>query len=162
MNYIFSKSFAIVLTLVLISMLIAGCASQDSNTPTKTDASGTVSATGTDILANNKTGHEQTQATIAQAIADGTYAGNVSYFRGGNDTVEFSLSVKNDVVTDVAVKTIMADEISANYISNFASALPDLVVGKKITELNLPYQVSGASATTEAFQNYVDGLIQKK
>ena len=111
-------------------------------------------------VAENKTGEQKVQEAIKQAVADGTYQNNVSYASpGGLDTVGITLSVKGDVVTTVSLAPVETDPFSKGIIDSMAAALPGLVVGKKITELNLPHNIAGSSLTTAAFKQYVDKVI---
>jgi len=151
---------AIAIVFLFIGFVVLG-STNDGYVKTAPTAALVYGETGL-LAANNKTGYEQTQATITQAIADGAYAKNLSYeIYGNSDTVEIRLGIKNDVIESASLEIISAGDKSKKYIGNFASALPDLVVGKKITELNLPVQVSGSSITTRAFKQYVEELIQK-
>ncbi len=119
------------------------------------------------MVAENKTGYDITQQTIALAVADGTYTKDVTYTyhpgtpMQGNEVVTISVTVKDDVVTAASVKANNPVRMSVRYIEGLNAALPDLVVGKKITELNLPNQIAGSSLTTAAFKQYVNGLVQK-
>ena len=54
-----------------------------------------------------------------------------------------------------------ADHTSQNYINAFNNALPDLVIGKKITEINIPHTVSGSSLTSAAFKNQLENLMSE-
>ena len=113
------------------------------------------------IVADNKTGYEKTQQTITQVIADGTYVKEIQYpYHSGNTTVDVKVTVKNDTVTSVSVAGVNADKISMKIIGNFAAALPDLVVGKKISDIKLPRNVAGSSLTSAVFQQYVNSLVQ--
>lgn len=114
------------------------------------------------VVAENKTGFEKTKQAIETAVADGTYSKEVQYaYHSGTETVGFSVGVKGDVVTDVSVTpSPNPHKVSARIIKDFSDALPDLVVGKKITEIKLPKNVAGSSLTTAAFQQYVDGIVQ--
>lgn len=150
----------LIVSLMLISMIMIGCTSQSQPPPNKSSDATTVNKT--DIVADNKTAYDKTQQAIAQAVADGTYSDNVTYaYHSGNETVEIKVTVKGDVVTAASVSGINPVPISAKIISNFNNALPDLVVGKKITELAIPRNVAGSSLTTAAFRQYVNGLVAK-
>ena len=111
-------------------------------------------------ISDNKTAYDKNQTVIAQLIADGTYVNDISYrYPRGTNTVTVDITVKNDTITAASVAGNNVDMMSARYISNFNSALPDLVVGKKINELSIPRNVAGSSLTTAAFAQYVNGLI---
>ncbi len=144
---------------VLLVSVFAGCASQQPGTQANGSAGSTI-AKNLSVGTETQTSYNKTQAAIANAVADGNYDAAVSYMQPkGQDTVEIKITVANDTITDASVTAVSADPMSARYISNFNSALPGMVVGKKITEINLPHRVAGSSLTSAAFQQYVNGLI---
>jgi hypothetical protein len=156
----FSPSrLAVLAVLVLIVSIFAGCASQQG-TPAN-EPPGAKIAKNVSLGTDPQTSYNKTQQAIAAAVADGNYASNVTYaYHSGNETVEIKVTVKGDVITAASVTAQgKTAPISAKIIGNFNDALPDLVVGKKITELNMPKNVAGSSLTNAAFQQYVAGLI---
>ncbi len=161
-KFTMSKSLLFLLAgIALLGLLFAGCTSQ-TQTPTK---EGTPSVTtGGKVDAETKTGVEKTQETIEKAVTDGSYSAQKEYGTpGGAETVGFELTVKDDVVTAVSVDASMLKApISQTVAGKFKDALPELVVGKKITELNLPANVAGSSLTNAAFKAYVTELIETK
>lgn len=156
----------LVIALMLCSMLIIGCTqSQGSQQPSGSTNLGAATNPAAqpqgavDITADNRTAYEKNQASIAKVIADGTYARNATYAApSGNETVEFSIAVKGDIITAASATGNATNNISAKIIGKFNSALPDLVVGKKINELSIPKNVAGSSLTAAAFKQYVDSL----
>lgn len=148
-----NRTVAVLVILILFSGFIAGCVQGGNNEPV---------SPGNDTLttAINKTGYEQTNETIALAIADGTYTDNVVYaYHSGNTTVGFTVTVENDVITTASAVPVNADPVSTSIIGNFNSALPELVVGKKISELSIPVNVAGSSLTTAAFKGYIEKIV---
>ncbi len=110
--------------------------------------------------ADSKNSTEKVQESVSQAIADGTYIDNAFYQSpGGRDMVEFSISVKDDVITSASVVAKDADETSEMYIEKVNNALPNLVVGKKIDTLDIPRNVAGSSLTIAAFKAYVEKIV---
>ena len=152
---------AFLVAIVLIASIFAGCAAQQPSTPSNSSP-GTTLAKNVSIGTDPQTSYNKTQVAIANAVADGNYDATVAYMQPkGQDTVEIKVTVKDGTVTGASVTAVNADPMSVRYITNFNAALPGLVVGKKITELNLPYRVAGSSLTTAAFQQYVGGLISQ-
>lgn len=151
MNFTNKNRLIAVLTILVLSVgFVIGCVQNNQ------------SSSGNDTLtvATNKTGYEQTNETIALAIADGTYTDNVRYaYHSGNTTVGFTVTVENDVVKAASAAPVNADPVSTTIIGNFNSALPELVVGKKISELNIPVNVAGSSLTTAAFKEYIGKIV---
>lgn len=110
--------------------------------------------------ADSKNSQEKVQESVQMAIADGTYAENVFYQSpGGRDMIEISISVKGDVVTAMDITAKDVDGTSQGYINKAKSGLPNLVIGKKITELNIPKNVAGSSLTVAAFKAQIEKLI---
>ena len=151
------KFLPIMVVLLLVSMVIVGCVSQPQNTQKNTT---TVISKNTSVVAENKTGQEQVHEAVTAILADGTYNTEATYQQPvGEEKVNFSITVKDDVVTGVSVASATTNPISAKKIEGFSKALPDLVIGKKINELDLPKNVGGSSLTNAAFKEYVDNLV---
>ncbi len=162
--------------LMVLTLTVAGCT---SNAPANTQDQSIQEQENTDsqpvdtqetpvqetevIAADKKSETEKTQETLEQAIADGTYENVVEYaYHSGTEDVTVKITVANDVVTEATVTAVGdANKVSLKYINGVNAALPDLVVGKKITELNLPTQISGSSLTVAAFKQQVDALIEQ-
>ena len=116
-----------------------------------------------DVNADSKTGHDKNAETIALVVADGLYDGVVKYASpAGSETINIKLSIKNDIITAASVDGNTSSPISKSKVQALNGALPNLVVGKKITELNIPHNVAGSSLTTAAFKAYVDDVIAGK
>jgi len=136
-----------------------GAGSGNTQPPPKQNGSNITEKVNSSI-SDNKTAYDKNQTVIAQLIADGTYVNDISYrYPRGTNTVTVDITVKNDTITAASVAGNNVDMMSARYISNFNSALPDLVVGKKINELSIPRNVAGSSLTSAAFAQYVNGLV---
>lgn len=90
---------------------------------------------------------------IISTYKDGTYSADGSYNSpGGPDSISVTLTLKNDVVTDVSVAPNPGDRTSARYQDMFVSGYKQYVIGKDITSLNLG-KVSGSSLTPIGFNN---------
>ena len=161
-----TAGLAVAIMGLLVLALIFGCASQSPNPNGNGNGNSsqntTIDKTGI-TTADNKTAYDKTQQTIANALADGNYSEQVQYTRpGGVEIVDFTVTVENNTVTEVSVKpSDNPNNISAKIIGSFATALPDLVIGKKITDIHLPRNVAGSSLTSAAFQQYVDSLVRQ-
>ncbi len=75
----------------------------------------------------------------------------------GSDSVEFSITVADGVVTAINATPKATNEISKSKQTAFAGEIASKVVGKKISELNLS-AVGGASLTTTAFNSFIKAL----
>lgn len=149
--------FALLAATVLLVAIFAGCTSQDQGS--QSQGGSTLTNGGT--AADPKTSYDKNQSAIAAAVADGNYAANVTYqYHSGNETVEIKLAVKDDVITAASVTAQgQPTNVTLKIVGKYNDALPGLVVGKKITELDLPKNVAGSSLTNAAFKQYVAGLV---
>lgn len=164
-NFKFTAGAGAIFTVfVLLSVFLAGCLSQDNGASAQQvmPAQGEIEKNADISAAGNKTSYEKMQEEIQQAVADGTYVKNVTYnYHSGPEIVEITLSVEGDVITDASIVSTGGDQqpYSLQLISAVNGALPELVVGKKISELDIPKNVAGSSLTTAAFKGYVQEVI---
>jgi len=167
-----------VICLIAVSLIVAGCQSAPtpvpvtqqsqsaptgSNNPTPTATDNTTKKVDIAIDNANKSSTQVQQQVIANAVADGSYSDDVSYFSpGGKNTVEIDVTVKDDVVTALNIIPVgSVDGRSSRYISGANNGLQSLVIGQKIDQLNIPHQVGGSSLTTAAFKQEIANLIAK-
>lgn len=109
-----------------------------------------------------KTGTEQIEEAIELAVANGTYEDQLTYaYHSGTETVDVRVTVQDDVITEATVTSDTTTPTSKRLIEGVNAALPELVVGKKITEVEIPANVAGSSLTTAAFKGYLENLIEK-
>ncbi len=155
------------------SLLITGCSAStpvtqpnpsDLSNPNAANAGGVTplnESKNVSIDATNKSEIQKTQDTITNfVIADGTYADPVTYMSpGGQNSIKISVTTKGDVVTDASVTVINCDMTSQRYVGQFNTALPSLVVGKKISDITIPHTVSGSSLTSAAFAKHLKDLV---
>jgi len=105
---------------------------------------------------------EQTESQLIQLIADGTYTEDVTYaYHSGTERVTISITTENDVVVAASVTPNDPNRTSERYINGVNAALPELVIGKKINEIELPKQISGSSLTTAALGQQLKDLVEK-
>jgi hypothetical protein len=131
--------------------------------PVKTNES-TMTNTNWTNTSDNKTGVEKIEQAVAQAIADGTYIDQVEYaYHSGTERVTITVKTEKDIVTQATVVPAgqSSSPVSTRIIGKFNDALPNLVVGKKITELNIPKNVAGSTLTTAAFKSYVARIVEQ-
>jgi hypothetical protein len=91
---------------------------------------------------------------------NGNYDANESYaYHAGVNTINIDVGLDEGVITNISVVGEgHLDPISAHFISAVDAALPSLVVGKNIDDVNLPKQISGSSLTTATVNSYLQGL----
>jgi hypothetical protein len=118
---------------------LAGCASttsESSSTDTSSAASGTTATSTSDDSSTYK---------------DGTYSADGSYVSpGGEEEIAVTITVKNDLITAVSVRTVAADAEAAQYEAQFASGISAVAVGKDLGTLNVG-TVAGSSLTSHGF-----------
>ena len=89
-----------------------------------------------------------TGASGAAAYKDGTYSASGAYQTPeSTETITVSITLKNDVVTDVQVSGEPQRPESQQYQSQFVGGISDVVVGKDIDQLSVS-RVAGSSLTS--------------
>lgn len=150
---------ALAICFVLLLFAISGCLGQSQEAKENSPQSPPALSDKSISTADSRNGVEKTQATISSIVPDGVYQKNITYaYHSGNTAVAFKIEVKDDVILSASAKAINADNVSEMIIGKFDKALPQLVVGKKINELNIPKNVAGSSLTTAAFKDYIKEL----
>ncbi len=87
--------------------------------------------------------------------ADGTYTGEGSYRTPETvETIEVTLTIADDIVTDVQVSGDPVAPESRNYQGQFIAGISDVVVGRKLDELQVD-RVAGSSLTSGGFDQAV-------
>ena len=144
----------IVVFAVAFIAIFSGRKSADQ-TATATDQTATTSETApaATTTATPVAGGTTASTASASMYKDGTYSAVGSYMSpGGLDHVGVSLTLANDVVTDVTVTPEPGDNTSAHYQAKFVSGYKQYVVGKDISSIHLTV-VSGSSLTPKGFQD---------
>lgn len=139
--------------------------STNSNTTpsnTSTDNTTTAPSTTTNATSMGDTSSSSSApATTTSSYKDGTYSSTADFYTPEEtDTIKVSLSVKDGVVSNVSAVTSTSSRESRQYDSAFLNAYKSYVVGKSLRGLNLN-RVSGASLTTEGFNNALDMIRQQ-
>lgn len=164
-----SKWIALIIIVVILGGLIAfimwrrSALNEVSEVyPEKTEqsvpASGSIPApTGTVPTANpDVTSPPTTQKSVYK---DGTYTATGHYASpGGADSIDVTLTLKDNVVTDVQVIPKGQSPASKRWEENFAGGIKEAIVGQKIDSIQLD-SVSGSSLTPIGF---MDALAQIK
>ena len=117
---------------------------------------------GTSISADKKStsGSSSSLADLISKVPNGIHEAQEQYaFHAGVNTIDIKVGTKDAVVQNISVAAVgNVDRTSAYYIQAVDAALPDLVVGKRIDQINLPRQVSGSSLTTASVNDYLHSL----
>jgi uncharacterized protein with FMN-binding domain len=86
---------------------------------------------------------------------DGQYTTTQDYkVPGDTNSLQITLTLQNDLVTDVTAVNTIADKDSSKYDNNFKAAYKAAAVGKNLKDLNSIF-ISGASLTSGAFQKAI-------
>lgn len=128
--------------------VLAGCASTTSATSGSADSdgstSGSVSATGT--------------SDVSTTYKNGTYSADGSYSSpDGQEEIAVTITVDNDVITAVTVRSVESNGQGAQYQARFASGISSVVVGKDLASLQVS-AVSGSSLTSNGFNTALDTI----
>jgi len=90
--------------------------------------------------------------------ADGQYEAVGQYTSpGGGETIDVSITLEDNIITDVVVVPNAQLPISVRYQGQFTSGVADAVIGKNINEVQLDV-VSGSSLTPIGFNNALDQI----
>jgi uncharacterized protein with FMN-binding domain len=122
---------------ICVAAATAGCATTDAQVTTSSSASNTsVAAPGSPSSRRSK-------------YTDGTYNASGQY---GSlpSSIGVSVTLDEGVITAVTVTPQATDPTSLDYQTRFARAIPALVVGRNIDEVNLS-KVAGSSGTPDGF-----------
>lgn len=100
-----------------------------------------------------------TAPTTSYMYKDGTYSAKGSYNSpAGAEEIDVTLVLKDDVVTDVTVKSLATVDASKNWQGKFISGVKSAVVGKKLSEVTLT-KVSGSSLTPKGWNDAVAKIM---
>ncbi|MSU45188.1 MAG: hypothetical protein EXS47_00970 [Candidatus Zambryskibacteria bacterium] len=106
-------------------------------------------------VASTVTPKEQAVNNSMFAYRDGTHTSNGSYFSpGGEEQIEVSITLKDDVVSDVSVTPLSTRPISIKMQGIFTANYKPLVIGKSINDVVLD-KVSGSSLTPKGWNDAV-------
>jgi hypothetical protein len=122
---------------------LAGCSSSDdTDTESSLPASSSSSATVTRV-----------PSTAGGDYADGEYSADGEY--GTQDSsIGVSLTLDNGVITGAEVEPHATNQTSRDFQERFADAVPELVVGQDLDDVNLD-RVAGSSGTPDGFNDAV-------
>ncbi len=91
--------------------------------------------------------------TAAAVYKNGTYTATGSYGSpGGQDQITVTVTLANDIITDVSAVSGAGDRTSQRYQNYFLSGYKQYVVGQNIASVHLTV-VSGSSLTPIGFNN---------
>jgi FAD:protein FMN transferase len=139
----------------LLTTIIALCVAAATTGCATTDADGTSpsSASNTSVAA------PASPSSRRSKYADGTYNATGQY---GSlpSSIGVSVTLVDDVISAVTVTPHATDPTSLDYQTRFAQAVPALVVGRNIDEVNLS-KVAGSSGTPDGFNAAIQQIKAK-
>ncbi len=130
-------------------LVLAGCSAE-------TDASEETPAAATSESSSTSTA--RTTAASTGKYADGTYTASGSYQTPETvETISVTLTLDNDVITEVNVIGDPQARETQQYQGQFIGGISDVVVGKNIDEISVS-RVAGSSLTSKGFNSAVDKI----
>jgi len=90
------------------------------------------------------------------AYADGEYTAR-GWYGGLPSSIEVAVTLDDGVITDAEVTPQATDPTSLDYQERFAAAVPGLVEGRPVDEVNLD-RVAGSSGTPDGFNEALDRI----
>lgn len=146
-----------VIAIVVVVLLAIGAATVyelSKNQGTSTESTNTSSADNS----SNNTQTSQNDTTSVRTFKDGTYTASGNYSTpGGRESVTVTVTLKNNIVTDVNATGSATRGDSAEYQSAFLSGYKSQVVGKPINSISLS-RVAGSSLTSDGFNKAIDSI----
>jgi uncharacterized protein with FMN-binding domain len=122
---------------ISVAAATAGCATTDAEVTTSSSAS------NTSVVVPGSPSSRRSR------YADGTYTA-IGQYGSLPSSIGVSVTLVDDVITAVTVTPQATDPTSLDYQTRFARAIPTLVVGRNIDEVNLS-KVAGSSGTPDGF-----------
>jgi uncharacterized protein with FMN-binding domain len=121
-------------------------------------SSDNAATSSSDTTTNGSTQTTQNDTTSVRTFKDGTYTASGNYSTpGGRESVTVTVTLKNNIVTDVNTTGSATRGDSAEYQSAFLSGYKSQVVGKSINSISLS-RVAGSSLTSDGFNKALDSI----
>ena len=142
--------FATIIVIVLVVGVTVGIlVLQKMNGSTETTETTTsTSSTGT----TGEVADTSTSYTNGEYTATGKYS-----TPGGSEDITVTLTLADDIITDVSADGSATSGNSSVYQSQFLDGYKELVIGKDIDEVSLS-RVSGSSLTSNGFNEAVEAI----
>jgi uncharacterized protein with FMN-binding domain len=134
------------------ALALAGCAGTATTTEPATDPSN--GPTAPSDSATNSTGNDAGTSTYA----DGTYTAEGSYATPETvETITVTVTLADDVITDVTVVGDPQKSESEQYQGQFIGGIADVVVGQDIDAISVS-RVAGSSLTSGGFNQAIEAI----
>lgn len=129
------------------ALALAGCST-----------SGVATTGPADTDAGASTAPDSGSAAGGGAYADGTYTAEGSYATPESvETIEVTVTLADDVITDVEVTGDPQKSESEEYQGRFIGGIADVVVGQDIDEISVS-RVAGSSLTSGGFNQAIEAI----
>jgi uncharacterized protein with FMN-binding domain len=103
--------------------------------------------------------HAQDETVVRSRYEDGTYTATGQY--GGQPSfITVTVTLRDDVVTDVEVQTHATVPRSLELQRSFAAAVPQVVVGRPIDEIKVG-KLAGSSSTPDGFNAAISQIREQ-
>ena len=111
-----------------------------------------------DTTGNSDSGSSDTTTTTSGDYTDGTYTESGSYQApSGTETVEVTVTLADNVITDVSVVGEASDPQAKRHQGEFSDGIAAEVVGKNIDEISVD-KIGGSSLTSGGFNEAIDTI----
>ncbi len=138
---------------VLIAVLVIGVLAAGSFGIYRSSVSNTVGAP-----TNPPVSQQDVPSAVSASYKDGDYTAVGTYTApNGQETIGVNVTLKNNVITNVAVQAQSTQPQSKRFQDMFAENVQGAVVGKNISEINLK-KVSGSSLTPKGFNDALNKI----
>jgi uncharacterized protein YcfJ len=136
--------------------LLAGCAPTASEAEEPTTAPST--STEDDADTEGGSGSSGSGSSGSGSYADGTYSADGTYATPETvETISVTVTLQDDIVTDVEVTGAPQARESKDYQGRFIGGIAAAVVGKDIDDLAVS-RVAGSSLTSGGFNDAIEAI----
>ncbi|MCA9347980.1 hypothetical protein KC867_01060 [Candidatus Saccharibacteria bacterium] len=140
----------------LIAIAVLGVITTSVVIAKQTTSEETTSNNSTESI--DDTAVEQTEESSDSTYQDGDYSATGSYSTpGGQESITLSLTIEDDIITQVNAVGSASRGDSAQYQSAFLSGYKSSVVGKDIKTVKLS-RVAGSSLTSTGFNRAIEKI----
>lgn len=99
------------------------------------------------------------ESTDTTNYENGTYSATGGYLSpGGRESIELSVTVKDGVISDTSIKNNATTPDSKVHQELFSGHYKELIVGKKLGEVESLSRVAGSSLTSNGFNNALNQI----
>jgi len=143
-----------------LSVALAGCATDTASSSAEAQTVAPTTASTSSAAASSAATDSTTtdSGSSASTYTDGTYEATGTYTSpNGQEEVDVSITLANDVITAVTVTPQASNPNSVRYQNEFADGIAAVVVGQDIDEIQVS-RVAGSSLTSGGFNEAVETI----